>query len=47
MSEQGQEDADPNANLDQEKLFNLMCDKKWNEAIEFLNNDRLSHITKK
>jgi len=39
MSEQGQEDADPrNVNFDEKKkLYDLIRDEKWNEAIEFLN----------
>mmetsp|Transcript_28568 Transcript_28568/g.52163 ORF Transcript_28568/g.52163 Transcript_28568/m.52163 type:complete len:890 (-) Transcript_28568:1548-4217(-) len=39
MSEQGQEDADPNVNFkkQKQKLFGLIDKKKFDEAIEFLN----------
>ena len=46
MSEQGQEDADPNVNFNEKKLFDLIINKKFDEAIEFLNNDRLTSQNK-
>ena len=43
MSEQGQEDADPNVNFnEEEKLYDLIRNKEFDEAIEFLNDDRLT-----
>ena len=37
MSEQGEEDADPNVNFNEEKLWDLIRNQKFDEAIEFLN----------
>jgi len=43
MSEQGKEDADPNVNFNEKNLYyDLIGNKKFDEAIEFLNNDRLT-----
>ena len=42
MSEQGKEDADLNVYFNERKLYDLIIDNKWNEAIEFLNNDRIT-----
>ena len=46
MSEQGQEDAsDPHINFDEKKLYNLIYNEKFDEAIEFLNDLTLENKT--
>jgi len=48
MSEQGQEDADPNFNFNVRNLYwTLFLNNKRDEAIEFLNNDRLTPQNKR
>ena len=45
MSEQGQEDPDPNVNFDEKKLLLLITDDKWDEAIKFLGRITLENKT--
>jgi hypothetical protein len=43
MNEQGQQEEDPNIDFDEKKLYyRLIYDDKWDAAIKFLDDDRLT-----